>query len=67
MANDWDRALCGAAREHGAHLLCLQLPPSAGRSLPGQLLSLLRACPCPVMVYPERVIVPGSGLLAVTD
>ncbi|PNH12786.1 hypothetical protein TSOC_000270 [Tetrabaena socialis] len=67
VQGEWQNALCTAARDYGAQLLCLQLPPSTSRALSPGLLQLVRACPCPLLVYPERVIVPGSGLLVDFD
>lgn len=59
---DWDKALCTAAREGGAQLLCVQLPPGMTRMLPTQLLHLIRGAPCPVLVYPEKVDIPGMSV-----
>eukprot|EP00198_Chlamydomonas_reinhardtii_P007529 XP_001696866.1 predicted protein [Chlamydomonas reinhardtii] len=63
VQGEWHNALCAAARDTGSQLLALQLAPGTTRSLSPMLLQLVRSCPCPVLVYPERVMIPGTGLL----
>ncbi|GFR43782.1 hypothetical protein Agub_g4898 [Astrephomene gubernaculifera] len=62
VQGDWHSALCGAARDLGTQLLSVQLPPNSTKSLPTALLQLVRSAPCPVLVYPERVTIPGSNV-----
>ncbi|KAG2498859.1 hypothetical protein HYH03_003051 [Edaphochlamys debaryana] len=63
VQGEWQNALVAAARDNGAQLLALQLAPGMTRSLSPAFLQLIRAAPCPVLVYPERVMVPGQGVL----
>ncbi|KAG2453465.1 hypothetical protein HYH02_001686 [Chlamydomonas schloesseri] len=63
VQGEWHNALCAAVRDAGTQLLALQLAPGTTRSLSPMLLQLVRSCPCPVLIYPERVIIPGTGLL----
>ncbi|EFJ45379.1 hypothetical protein VOLCADRAFT_94176 [Volvox carteri f. nagariensis] len=60
---EWYSALCIAARDYGAQLLSVQLAPGSTKSLPPLLLQLIRSAPCPVLVYPEKAIVPGASEL----
>ncbi|KAG2439349.1 hypothetical protein HXX76_004708 [Chlamydomonas incerta] len=63
VQGEWHNALCAAVRDAGSQLLALQLAPGTTRSLSPMLLQLVRSCPCPVLIYPERVMIPGTGLL----
>ncbi|KXZ52809.1 hypothetical protein GPECTOR_8g195 [Gonium pectorale] len=67
VQGEWQNAICAAARDSGAQLLSVQLAPGSTRSLPLPLLQLVRSAPCPVLIYPERLIVPGSEVLAADE
>ncbi|GIL54363.1 hypothetical protein Vafri_9929 [Volvox africanus] len=63
---EWNSALCIAARDYGAQMLCVQLAPGSTKSLPPSLLQLIRSAPCPVLVYPEKAVIPGTSELTGT-
>ena len=49
----YERALLSAVKEGASHLLALQLPGGALKTVPPHIFSLMRTCPCPMLIYPS--------------
>lgn len=64
---EWHSAVCIAARDQGAQLLCVQLAPGSTKSLSAPLLQLIRSAPCPVLVFPEKADFPEATSISSDD
>ena len=55
LEGSYEQSALQSVHAHLVSMVALQMPRCKGNSMPKHVLALLRASPCPVLVYPERL------------